>query len=145
VNPAAAHKVKMLLNGFEGAFLVAFREGKRVSMMQAGAVLTGPEDLRTLPSGSVNKSLLRYKVQVGTFVGNVPMDTMGKLIEMGDVTPVTSADAVRYYYGSFKDRRSADDARKAIQLKGFADAFVVGELNGRIISGEDADRLMSEP
>jgi hypothetical protein len=145
VNQAAAHKVRMLLGGFEGAFLVAFRGGKRISMTAAGAVLTGPEDLRTLPSGSINKAMLRYKVQVGTFVGNVPMDTMGKLIEMGDITPVTSADAVRYYYGSFKDRRAADDARKAIQLKGFTDAFVVGELNGRIITAEDADRLMGEP
>jgi len=145
VNKAAAHKVQMLLGGFEGAFLVAFKEGKRISMREAGALPTGPEDLRTLPSGSVNRSLLRYKVQVGTFMGNIPMDTMGKLIDLGDVTPVTSADAVRYFYGTFKDRRSADEARLAIQAKGFGDAFVVGELNGRIISADDADRLLNEP
>lgn len=145
VNEAASHKVRMLLNGYEGAFLVAFRGGKRVSMREAGADLTGPEDLRTLPSNSINRSALRYKIQVGTYVGNVPMETMGKLIDLGDVTPVTSADVVRYYYGSFKDRRTADEARKAIQLKGFSDAFVVGDLNGRIISAEDADRLMNEP
>lgn len=145
VNQAAAHKVQMLLGGFEGAFLVAFRSGKRISMTEAGARLTGPEDLRTVPAGSINKDLLRYKVQVGTFVGNVPMDTMGKLIAMGDVTPITSDNTVRYFYGSFKDRKAADAARKAIQGKGFADAFVVGELNGRIISGEDADRLLGAP
>lgn len=145
VNQAAAHKVQMLLGGFEGAFLVAFRSGKRISMTEAGARLTGPEDLRTVPAGSINKDLLRYKVQVGTFVGNVPMDTMGKLIAMGDVTPITSENTVRYFYGSFKDRKAADAARKAIQGKGFADAFVVGELNGRIISGEDADRLLGAP
>jgi hypothetical protein len=129
----------MLLGGFEGAFLVAFREGKRVSMKEAGARLSGPEDLRTLPSSSVTKDKLRYKVQVGTFAGNIPMDTMGKLIEMGDVTPVTSADAVRYFYGSFKDRASAEEA------KGFPDAFVVGELDGHIISADDADGLLGKP
>ncbi len=145
VNQAATHKVQMLLGGFEGAFLVAFRGGKRISMSEAGAKLTGPEDLRTVPTGSINKEMLRFKVQVGTFVGNVPMDTMGKLIAMGDVTPVTSEDAVRYFYGSFKDRKSADDARRAVQGKGFADAFVVGELNGRIISAEDAERLLGAP
>jgi hypothetical protein len=145
VNQAAAHKVQMLLGGFEGAFLVAFKEGKRISLREAGALPTGPEDLRTLPSGSVNRSLLRYKVQVGTFMGNIPMETMGKLIDLGDVTPVTSSDAVRYFYGTFKDRRAADEARIAIQAKGFADAFVVGELNGRIISADDADRLLNEP
>ncbi|HRH70498.1 MAG TPA: SPOR domain-containing protein [Flavobacteriales bacterium] len=145
VNPAAEHKVKMLLKGFDGAFLVAFKDGKRVSMKEAGAKLTGKEDLRNLPSGSINKSLLRYRVQVGTFVGNVPMETMGKLIEMGDIEPVTSSDAVRYFYGKFTDRKSADDARTAIQAKGFPDAFVVGDMNGHIITAEDADGLMAQP
>jgi hypothetical protein len=145
VNQAAAHKVQMLLSGFEGAFLVAFREGKRVSMKEAGAKLTGPEDLRTLPVSSVNKDKLRYKVQVGTFAGNIPMDTMGKLIEMGDVTSIPSADAVRYFYGSFKDRASAEEAKATIQAKGFPDAFVVGEMNGHIIPADDADGLLGKP
>lgn len=145
VNPAAAHKVKMLMRGFQGAFLVAFRDGKRISMKEAGAKLTGPEDLRNAPSGSIDKSKLRYRVQVGTFVGNVPMETMGKLIEMGDVRPVTSADAVRYYYGQFASRKEADDARQAIQKKGFPDAFVVGDMNGYIIPADEADALMKQP
>lgn len=142
VNEAAAHKVRMLLKGFEGAFLVAFREGKRVSIREAGAQLTGPEDLRNIPSSSINKDLVRYRIQVGSFVGNVPMEAMTKLVDMGDVTPVTSAGAVRYFYGSFKDRSAADDALKTIRLKHFPDAFVVGEMNGHIIPAEDADRLM---
>ncbi|MFN3876458.1 MAG: hypothetical protein ACK4L7_11165, partial [Flavobacteriales bacterium] len=54
VNEAARHRVNMLVQGFEGAFLVAFREGKRISMKEAGARVTGQEDLRTRPtSGSV--------------------------------------------------------------------------------------------
>lgn len=145
VNPAAAHKVKMLMRGFQGAFLVAFRDGKRISMKEAGAKLTGPEDLRSAPSGSIDKSKLRYRVQVGTFVGNIPMETMGKLIEMGDVKPVTSPDAVRYYYGQFSSRKEADDAKVAIVKKGFADAFVVGDMNGYIIPADEADQLMKQP
>lgn len=142
VNMAAAHKVRMLLKGFEGAFLVAFREGKRVSISEAGAQLTGPEDLRNLPASSINKELVRFRIQVGSFVGNVPMETMTKLIDMGDVTPLTSAGAVRYFYGSFKDRASAEDAVKAVRAKNFPDAFVVGEMNGHIIPADDADRLL---
>lgn len=145
VNPAAGHKVKMLLRGFQGAFLVAFRDGKRISMKDAGAKLTGPETLSNAPSGAIDKSKLRYRVQVGTFVGNIPMETMGKLIEMGDVRPVTSPDAVRYYYGQFKSRKEADDAKVAIVKKGFADAFVVGDMNGYIIPADEADQLMKQP
>ena len=114
-------------------------------MKDAGASLTGPEDLRNVPSGSIDKSLLRYRVQVGTFVGNVPIETMGRMIEMGDIRPITSSDAVRYFYGQFKDRKSAEDAKIAIQKEGFTDAFVVGDMNGYIIPAEDADGLMKQP
>jgi hypothetical protein len=145
VNPAAAHKVQMLLKGFNGAFLVAFRDGKRIGMQEAGAKLTGPEDLRSVPSGSIDKSKLRYRVQIGRFVGNVPMETMDQMIEMGDVESVPSTDAVRYFYGSFADRNAAEEAKKAIQLKGFGDAFVVGQLGGHVIPADEADELMRQP
>ncbi|MBK7086826.1 MAG: hypothetical protein IPH53_20155 [Flavobacteriales bacterium] len=55
VNAAAKHKVDMLLKGFKGAFLVAFKGGKRVSLREAGARLTGPEDLRSIPVGGIDK------------------------------------------------------------------------------------------
>lgn len=148
VNEAADHKVKMLLQGFEGAFLVAFKQGKRVSMKEAGARLTGPEDLRTLPSGSVNKSVLRFRVQVGSFVGSVrevPMETMGKYIEIGDVEPLSNADGVRYLHGRFTTRADAEGARTRLRAAGLEDAFVVGEMNGHIIPAEDAERLLGEP
>lgn len=144
VNPAAAHKVEMLKRGFGDAFLVAFKDGKRVSLKAAGAKLTGPENLKGLPSGGVDKSLVKYRVQVGTFAGNVPTDVMSKYIEVGNVEPVTSADAVRYYYGTFSNRTDAEDALKALKEKGLADAFVVGSFNGNIIPAEDADALLKE-
>ncbi|MBL8000728.1 MAG: hypothetical protein JNL05_02095 [Flavobacteriales bacterium] len=142
VNAAAGHKVNMLMKGFDGAFLVAFKDGKRVSLKQAGARLTGPENLKSMPEGGISKDAIRYRVQVGTFAGNVPSDVMGKYIELGNVTPVTSADAVRYYYGTFTTRAEAENARKMLVEKGLADAFVVGDMLGRIIPAEDADRVL---
>lgn len=144
MNPAAAHKVKMLKRGFSGAFLVAFKNGKRVSLKEAGARLTGPENLKTMPSGGVDKSLVRYRVQLGTFAGNVPSDVMSKYIEIGNVEPLTSVDAVRYYYGSFTSRAEAEDALKALKEKGLTDAFLVGSFASSIISAEDADALLKD-
>lgn len=58
VNKAAAYKVRMLINGFDGAFLVAFREGKRVSMRGPTESSGAPRTLRTLPmSGSRREGL----------------------------------------------------------------------------------------
>lgn len=142
INPAANHRVQMLLNGFEGAFLVAFREGKRISMKEAGASVTGKEDLRTRPTpGSVARDKVRYRVQVATFAGNVPMDMMDKLLGLGDLEPLTAEQTTRYFYGSFVERREAEDALQAIRAKGFADAFIVGSVNGAIVPAEDADTL----
>ena len=145
VNQAARRKVDMLLMGFDGAFLVAFKEGRRVSLQEAGARLTRPEDLEEVPPGSINKEAIRFRVQVGTFAGNVPTDVMGRYIEVGDVTSVTSRDAVRYFYGMYDTRAAAEVARREMQYLGFEDAFVVGDVNGRIISAEEAEELLQGP
>ncbi len=149
VNKAATHKVQMILKGFDGAFLVAFRSGKRVSMAEAGAKLSGPEDLSKLPVNSIDKEKVRYRVQVGSFLGNVPMDTMEKILMLAepagggtDVEAYTDAQGVRYLCGSFIDRASAEAVRANLADKGFADAFVVGAVNGHIIPAEDADTLL---
>ncbi|MDQ3099804.1 MAG: SPOR domain-containing protein [Bacteroidota bacterium] len=145
VNQAARHKVQMLLNGFEGAFLVAFKDGKRISMKEAGAATTGTEDLRSLPSGSINKEMLRYRVQVATFAGNVPVADMGPILDIGDVQPIADQGSVRYFHGSFKTRAEADKALGTIKQKGFTDAFVVGYMGGHIINADDADHLRQQP
>ena len=82
----------------------------------------------------VDKSLVRYKVQLGAFAGNAPADVMDLFIEIGNVTNVTGAGDTRYYHGSFATRDEANTALKAVQDKGITDAFVVGELKRRILS-----------
>ncbi|MCB0793294.1 MAG: hypothetical protein KDB88_01035 [Flavobacteriales bacterium] len=143
MNAAARHKVEMLVRGFSGAFLVAFRDGKRISLKEAGAQLTGPDEGKEI-IGGIDRSMISYKVQVGTFAGNVPMEVMDKFIEVGNVTPVTSVDAVRYFHGSFKSRSEAEAARTELINKGLSDAFVVGALGTRIIPADEADRLLAE-
>jgi hypothetical protein len=143
LNQAASLKAEMLAEGFDGAFLAAFKAGKRVSLREAGAELTEPEDLNAVPAGIINKEMLRYRVQVGMFAGNVPTDVMSKYIEMGNVEPVTSPDAVRYVYGLFKTRAEANNALKVIKAKGLIDAFVIGSVGNRLIPAEEADRLMT--
>ena len=145
INKAATHKVNMLAKGFSGAFLVAFKNGKRVSLKEAGAKLTSPESLKDVAVNGVDKESIRYKVQLGAFAGNVPSDVMSRFIEIGDVTNVSGVEDTRYYHGSFKTREEANAALKTVQEKGVADAFVVGEIKGRIILAEDADSILAQP
>ncbi len=145
VNLAARRKVDMQLNGYKGAFLVAFKNGKRVSLQEAGARLTGAENLEEVLKGPIDRSTIRFRVQVGTFAGNVPAETMDQFIEVGSVSAVTSTDAVRYFYGVYTSREAAELARKEVQNIGLEDAFVVGEVNGQIVAAEQAERLQREP
>ena len=145
LNQAATHKVDMLGKGFSGAFLVAFKNGKRVSLKEAGAKLTSPESLKDAAVNGLDKELIRYRVQLGAFAGNVPSDVMSKFIEIGDVTNVSGVEDTRYYHGSFKTREEANAALRSVQEKGIADAFVVGEIKGRIILAEDADSILAQP
>ena len=145
VNAAAKHKVDMIGRGFGGAFLVAFKNGKRVSLKEAGAKLTRPESLKTVPVNGVNKEDIRYRIQLGSFAGNVPSDVMGKYIELGNVINITGAEDTRYYHGEFRTRAEANEALKTVKEKGLTDAFVVGDLKGRIILAEDADNLLAQP
>ncbi len=145
INKAANHKVEMLGRGFGGAFLVAFKNGKRVSLKEAGAKLTAPESLKNKPVNGITKDDIRYKVQLGSFAGNVPEDVKNIYRQIGSITHLVGAEDTRYYYGSFKSRAEANDALHAIQEKGITDAFVVGDLKGRVILAEDADNLLSEP
>jgi hypothetical protein len=107
--------------------------------------VTFPEDRAPLPTSGVDKSRLRFRIQVGTFAGNVPVDMMGRYLELGDVMAVPTASSVRYLFGNFTTRAEAEAARKELAAKGFADAFLVGDLDGRIITADDAQRLLSEP
>ena len=145
INEAATHKVNMLAKGFSGAFLVAFKNGKRVSLKEAGAKLTSPESLKDVAVNGLDKESIRYKVQLGAFAGNVPSEVMSKFIEIGDVTNVSGVEDTRYYHGSFKTRVDANAALKTVQEKGVTDAFVVGEIKGRIILAEDADSILAQP
>jgi cell division protein FtsN len=122
---------------------VAFKNGKRVSLKEAGAKLTRPESLKENPVSGIDKNDVRYRVQLGTFAGNVPSDVMGKFIEIGNVTSVSGTEDTRYFYGSFKSKTEASDALRAIQKKEFADAFLVGDLKGRIITVDDADQILA--
>ncbi|MBL7962256.1 MAG: EF-hand domain-containing protein [Flavobacteriales bacterium] len=144
VNKAAQHKVQMHLQGFTGAFLVSFREGKRIPLTEAGARLTGREDMRNLPSGSIDKNLISFSVQLATYAGNTPAEAIDRFIDIGDVRPLISEDAVRYVHGRFTSRAQAEEARKRLQAQGFEDAFVTGLVSDRLIPADEAERLLKD-
>lgn len=142
VNLAAEHKVDMFLKGFEGAFLVAFRKGERISLKEAGATIEGPETVEKDIVSPINVDMISFKVQVGAFMGNVPAEVMNLFIEIGEVTSVKGDNSTKYYFGEFRSRIEAEQAKEDLISQGLNDAFVVGAFSGHIITAAEAQRIL---
>jgi len=142
VNRAAEHKVDMFLKGFEGAFLVAFRNGERISLKEAGATIEGPETVEKDIVSPINVDMISFKVQVGAFIGNVPAEVMNLFIEIGEVSSVKGENSIKYYFGDFRTRVEAEQAKEDLISQGLNDAFVVGAFSGHIITAEEAQRIL---
>lgn len=143
---AAKHKVEMLLKGYNGAFIAAYKDGKRISLAEAGATMPKKgEDQEISDSSAVNganKNLVIFKVQVGAFKNEPPADKQTQFNSIKGVNKeVTSAGLNRYVVGSFNDYKSAEAMKAELIKKGLADAFVIASFNGEYISIQEAIEL----
>lgn len=144
---AAHHKVDMLLKGYNGAFIAAYKDGKRVSLQEAGATIQKKDEEPEIPDNSAvngaNKTLVTFKVQIGVFKNEPPADKQEQYKKIKGVTrETTSAGLNRYTAGAFNDYKSAEALKAEImRTTGITDAFVIAFFNGEYISIQEAIEL----
>ncbi len=143
---AATHKVNLLLKGYEGAFVTAYRGGKRITLKEAGATVDAKEeDITPKVSNNINPNLVKYTLQLGTFAGRVPAETLGKYMSLGNVRPVRNTEGVtNYVYGSFNNLADAKAALSDVKEKGFDEVLITGEFNDKSITAEEAMKIRGE-
>ena len=141
IESAAAFKVNKLLEGFEGAFLVAFKDGRRVSLSEVGGTLTKPESFDSAPT-KVDRKMVNYRIQVGEFTGEVPAEKLEQFIALGKTRPIRDGQVIRYVHGKFPDRASAEAQLARVKEMGITDAKLIGDFNGTLIEAVEADRLL---
>lgn len=93
-----------------------------------------------IPFGKDLPEGLAFRIQLGAFSQDLPMDTFGGLMPL-NAEKVNNRNIVKYYVGVFK---SSKDARKALlQVKdyGYTDAFIVPYFNNEKISIQKAREL----
>jgi hypothetical protein len=145
---AAKHKVEMLLKGYQGAFITAYKDGKRVALEKAGATPAKKEDqLDQSDSTAVNafdKKLVSFKVQVGVFKNEPPSDKQEIFAKLKNVSKEsTSAGLIRYVVGNYSSYSAAQAAKADLsKTPGLEDAFVVAFYNGQYISIQEAQELL---
>ena len=148
---AATHKVNLTTSGYNDAFIVAFKDGKRVTLREAGfEVQPGVvEDLSvssTPSTNAVDPSLIKFRIQVGAFKEKVPTDYLDIFLDIGNVLPkrdVVSGFA-RYYVGKLDTYEAAMAFRDKIASRGLEDCFIVGEFKQNIITSREALNLLGK-
>lgn len=140
IQDAANRKIDVLLEGFEGSFIVAYRNGQRISLETAGHKV---EKVGDVPQDSMDKEKVSFKVQVGAYKDHIPADVMDKLITIGDVKTVRQEGLTKYLVGDYK---TYDEAvkRKNELLKEGLDGFVVGSFNDKIITVDEAKEILNK-
>ena len=144
------HKVNMSTNGYTGAFIVAFKDGKRISLADAGFDVNPDfddsiEEDTVATANAVNRDLIRFRVQVGAYMEQIPTDVLDTYLEIGSVYPKRDINSglTKYYIGKFEEYEQATNYKLELIEKGIVDCFVVGEFKGNIISAVEALGLLN--
>ena len=148
---AASHKVDMTLTGYNDAFIVAFQNGKRISLKEAGFEVKKnfSENLEVSSTPSENpidSEMVRFKIQVGAFKEKVPADILASFKKLGNVKAITNAGQgyTKYYMGDLTDYSNAVKFRKKLVANGIVDCFIVGEFKNNIITSKEARDLLGQ-
>jgi len=148
---AASHKVDLSTSGYNDAFIVAFKDGKRITLKEAGFEVdsnyTENIELSSTPSlNAIDSKLVKFRIQVGAYREKVPVDALDLFLDIGKVLPKRdiSSGLTKYYVGEFKSYQEAISFRNNLVDKGVLDCFIVGEFKNNIISSKEALNLLGK-
>jgi hypothetical protein len=148
---AASHKIDLTLSGYNDAFIVAFQNGKRITLKEAGFELTKDFsenlNLSSTPSKNpIDPNMVRFKIQVGAFKEKVPEEILANFEKLGNVKAITNAGQgyTKYYMGDFMDYSNVLKFRKKLVANGLIDCFIVGEFKNKIITSKEAKDLLGQ-
>lgn len=148
IQDALRHREGLVKKGFKGAFVVAYKDGKRVSLAAASGGIVQPknetmEEPKT-PQSAVDKNLVFFRVQVGAFVNEPPADILEKLNKIpGLEKKKKSTGITQYIAGKFNSYEEVKKFRDELSSNyGITDAFLVAFFKDEMISVQEAVELL---
>jgi hypothetical protein len=147
IGEAAKYKTEMLMDGFDGAFIIAYSGGKRITLSDAGhGVNPAAQDITyDIINESVNESLLSFSIQLGSFSREIPTEVLNMYLNLGSVKPRKGDDGmIKYLFGKFTNVESARKELEKIRGTVCPDAFIIGDFNGKMIPADDVQKLLGK-
>ncbi|MEC7646454.1 MAG: SPOR domain-containing protein [Bacteroidota bacterium] len=140
---AVDYQAQMRARGFEDAFVVTYKNGKRISLNIA---LKKPinTELVVIENDSDESDLdLKFTVQIMVAKALVSADDLQKMSKLGNIDKkVKGSDMYEYYAGTYVSLEEANSSLEETKLAGYEDAFIIAELDGERITLERAKELL---
>ena len=147
IEEAAAVRADLVIQGYDDAFVTAYKDGHRIPLNQTKATVAKEfkEDLsENKMFSSVKKDLVVFKVQFGSPKRKMFEESMDEKYK--DVPALqketTATGNIRYCAGNFKTRDEATKFLKQMEELGFNDVFVIAKFKDEIISLSEAQALL---
>lgn len=151
---AAKRKAQLLSKGLEQAFIVGYQNGERVTLKEAGVEVTENYDEEEEKETFVpNESLKEdeeedqkecfYRVKVGEFKGEVPVETIDLYLSIGKIYPKKLEDGTVIY---FSERfNTIEEAEKKLnKLKEDIESpSIIVEYENKFLTLEEAKDLIN--
>lgn len=149
---AMLKRAELVIDGYADAFVTAYKNGKRISLAEAGATFENKtdavnEDLSESKNkkSALDKSFVIFKVQIGSLKKSNDKVFEERIKDLKDVQKsFTTSGLTRYTLGEFHDYKSAQEEKNKVADTGFNDAFVIATFNGDVISIQEALEIMGE-
>jgi hypothetical protein len=148
IQDAMKERDELVKKGYKDAFVVAYKDNKRVSLssVSGGIIKPGTEDLNEpkTPKSAINKNLVFFRVQVGAFMQEPPSELMQKLSKIpGLEKKKKSSGITQYVAGKFNNYEEAKKFRDDVISKyEIHDAFLVAFFKDEMISIQEAMELL---
>ncbi len=147
IQDALKLKDDLIKKGYNGAFVVAYKDNKRVQLSAvSGGIIKKNEDFTEpkTPKSAIDKNQVFFKVQIGAFINDPPEDVMRNFKKVPGLEKRKKSSGVNQYLaGKFKNYQDAQNSRDDIAKKyGIADAFVVAFFKDEMISVQEAVELL---
>ncbi len=143
-NNAAKAKIDLIQDGFEDAYVVALKSGKKVPLSEAGATLL-IEYEEEAPLNTTEKDNMRFRVQIGAYKNQLPTETLEEFMGMENLEAVQGTDGfTRYVAGNYQNYRDAVVLKDQLRQNGFEAAFVIGFFNNEILPAHKALEMIRE-
>ena len=134
---ADQHKADMEARGFIGAFLTTYADG-------APAQENATEANNEVDTPQFDADKVNFRIQLGALKDQVSTEALNAFLAVGEVEHRAAPGWHRYFQGQYGSVEEARIALPQMQAAGFPDAFVVGEVAGRIVPVAEALILLED-